>query len=68
MNASGHPTLLRMPQWLGRIEERVLDYPIDAYRIDQISRDWFSVIEVPTATRIYCGLGPVELLISPAPF
>jgi len=63
-----HPTLLRMPRWLGWIEERILPLPADAYRIDQIGRDWFAVVELPTARCVYSGIGPVEVIVSRAPF
>lgn len=65
---SDHPTLLRMPPWLGIVEERILPLPADAYRVDQVGRDWFAVVEVPTGARVYSGLGPVEVVVSRAPF
>lgn len=63
-----HPTLLLMPRWLGWTEERILPLSADAYRIDQIGRDWFAVVELPTARCVYSGIGPVEVVVSRAPF
>lgn len=68
MAAQNHPTLLRMPPWLGYPEEMALPLPPEAYTIREIQPDWWAVIEAPSGEWIYTGLGPVEVVQSPAPF
>lgn len=63
-----HPTLLRMPPWLGYPEERELPQPPEAYTVQQLAADWWAVVESTTGEWIYTGLGPVEVVRSPAPF
>ncbi|MBF5006822.1 hypothetical protein [Diaphorobacter caeni] len=63
-----HPTLLRMPRWLGYQEERTLPGEIGDYEVRQIQPDWLAVVRKADGARIYEGIGPVELLRSPAPF
>lgn len=62
-----YPTLLRMPPWLGFPEERVLPHPPQAYRVQQEQTDWFRVLG-PSGEEVYTGIGPVEVVASPAPF
>ncbi len=64
----GHPTLLRLPPWFGVPEELVLPLPADAYEIRERQREWFEVRERATEKLIYSGLGPVAVVVSPAPF
>nr|WP_315540224.1 hypothetical protein [uncultured Comamonas sp.] len=62
-----HPTLLRMPPWLGFPEERVLPLPPEAYTIEKADKDWWCVRDA-AGTLIYSGVGPVEVVRSPSPF
>lgn len=63
-----HPTLLRMPSWLGYTEERELPLVADAYEVSKVSDDWWQVKIRRTGETIYSGIGPVEVFRSPAPF
>ncbi|MBD9406251.1 hypothetical protein IB236_12960 [Acidovorax sp. ACV02] len=69
MNATDeHPTLLRMPPWLGFPEERKLPLAPDAYALKEVRPDWWEVRAACSGELIYSGLGPVEIVRSPAPF
>ncbi len=64
-----HPTLLRRPNPGGipsTIEEVLPGNPWD-YSILQVGDGW-SVKCLVNCEEVYAGLGPVELLRSPAPF
>lgn len=65
-----HPTLLRHPVLAPhRLQgEEVLPLPPDAYSVVQSEPGWWKVVEVATASTIYEGPGPVEVVRSPAPF
>lgn len=62
------PTLLRMPSWLGLgvHEERELQLPPVDYKVTPGDR--WTVTLLKTGETIYSGVGPVEVLRSPAPF
>lgn len=64
----GHPTLLMFPPWFGVREEAVLPLPADEYEIRERHPEWFEVRERATEKLIYSGLGPVAVVVSPAPF
>lgn len=68
MAAQNHPTLLRMPPWLGYPEERWLPLPPEAYTVREVQPDWWIVTEAGSSKPLYSGLGPVEVAQSPAPF
>ena len=63
-----HPTLLRMPPWLGIDEYAVLPGAPADYEIVQLRPGWLTVVRKADGQRIYTGVGPVELMRSPAPF
>lgn len=64
-----HPTLLRMPTWYGGMpDEIVLPLDVAAYRVDQVEPDRWTVSVQDTGEVIYRGIGPVEVVESPAPF
>lgn len=63
-----HPTLLNMPPWIGWPEVRILPLPVEAYVVRQKAPDWFEVRERDSGEMIYSGIGPVEVVRSPAPF
>lgn len=63
-----HPTLLRMPPWLGYPEERELPLEPEAYTITQLAPDWWAVTARGEDKPIYTGLGPIEITRSVAPF
>lgn len=64
-----HPTLLRMPSWLGpaTTEEIRLDLPPDGYEVTT-KGDRVRVVERATGQLVYAGVGPVEIVTSNAPF
>lgn len=64
-----HPTLLRMPTWYSRtaFEEMPLRLPRDAYAIATLG-DRVRVTERESGQLVYAGIGPVEIIESPAPF
>lgn len=64
-----HPTLLRMPSWLGQsvTEEIRLDLPPDGYEVTT-KGDRVRVVERATGQLVYAGIGPVEIITSSAPF
>ncbi len=62
-----HPTLLRFPSWLYTIkEEMVLPKPPETYTVTP--GEWWTVTDTSTGVVVYNGIGPVEVLLSPAPF
>lgn len=64
-----HPTLLRRPNPGGIpsiVEDVVPGNPWD-YSVLQVGDAW-SVTHLPNGEVVYAGLGPVEVLRSPAPF
>lgn len=64
-----HPALLRMPTWYSKtaFEEMPLNLPQDAYAITAIG-DRVRVTERASGQLVYAGIGPVEIIDSPAPF
>jgi hypothetical protein len=62
------PTILRMPSWLGLgiHEERELPLAPGDYKVTPGER--WAVTSLKTGETIYNGIGPVELVRSPAPF
>ncbi|WP_260602686.1 hypothetical protein [Variovorax sp. MHTC-1] len=62
------PTLLRMPSWLGvgLLEERELPLAPGDYKVTP--GDSWTVTLLKTGETIYSGIGPVEVIRSPAPF
>ena len=62
------PTLLRMPSWLGEgvIEEQELPLAPGDYKVTPGER--WTVTSLKTGELVYCGIGPVEVVRSPAPF
>lgn len=64
-----HPTLLRMPSWLGPsvTEEIRLDLPPDSYEVTT-NGDRVRVVERANGQLVYAGIGPVEIVTSKAPF
>lgn len=69
MTAQRHPTLLRMPSWLGPtvIEEIQLDLPPDNYEVTT-KGNRVRIVERTTGQLVYAGIGPVEIVASDAPF
>lgn len=66
-NLSPHPTLLRYPSWLVVVaEEQILPLPPEEYKVTP--GDWWSVRVRSTGELIYNGIGPVDVVRSPAPF
>lgn len=70
MNAPpDHPTLLRTPGAPGRMPcEIPLDFWPAAYRVVRSGPSEWTVSIPGTSSVIYQGPGPVEFLVSPAPF
>lgn len=62
------PTLLRMPSWLGLgiHEERELPLEVGDYKVTPGER--WTVTSLKTGDAVYSGIGPVEIVQSPAPF
>ncbi|WP_156370481.1 hypothetical protein [Acidovorax sp. Leaf84] len=64
-----HPTLLRTPGAPGRMPcEMPLDLWVSAYRVEQTGHNEWTVSIVGTRRVLYQGPGPIEFLVSPAPF
>lgn len=63
------PTLLRTPGAPGRMPcEIALDLWPSAYRVEQTAPDQWVVTVAHSGRVLYQGPGPVEFLVSPAPF
>ena len=62
------PTLLRMPSWLGEgvIDEQELPLAPGDYKVTPGER--WTVTCLKTGATVYRGIGPVEVVRSPAPF
>lgn len=70
-SALGHPTLLRVPAWYSdRIQDEiVLPLPPEEYDVvpgEGVNGRW--VVTSSSGAVVYNGIGPVEVLRSPAPF
>lgn len=71
MTLFGHPTLLRVPAWYSdRIQDEIL-LPLSPEEYDiapgeGINGRW--VVTSSSGAVVYNGIGPVEVLRSPAPF
>ena len=65
---SAHPTLLRMPSWLGLDIHEERELPLDPgdYKVTPGTR--WTVTALKTGETIYQGIGPVEVVRSRAPF
>jgi len=64
-----HPTLLRTPGAPGRMPSEIsLDFWPSVYNVEQIGPDEWTVTMGRSGHVIYRGPGPVEFLVSPAPF
>lgn len=64
-----HPTLLRTPGAPGRMPcEIPLDLWPVAYNVEQTGQNEWTVSIPGTGRVLYQGPGPVEFLVSPAPF
>lgn len=63
------PTLLRTPSWLGLdvLEEHELPLAPGDYKVTP-GKDRWTVTSLKTGETIYSGVGPVEVIRSPAPF
>lgn len=66
MTTQRHPTLLRMPSWLGPplTEELRLDLPPDGYEVTT-EGERVRVIERANGQLVYAGIGPVEIVATP---
>ena len=60
---TNHPTLLRMPPWLGISEVAILPGDPEDYEICQLRPDWLTVIRLADGKRVYTGIGPVEVSV-----
>jgi hypothetical protein len=49
-------------------DERVLPLEAAAYRVEQVDPDRWKVTVKHTGEVLYLGIGPVEVIESPAPF
>lgn len=68
-NAPPYPTLLRYPTWYGGMpDEMVLPLEPTAYLVEQVEGDRWKVTVKHTGEVLYRGIGPVEVIESPAPF
>lgn len=68
-NAIPYPTLLRTPTWYGGMpDEHVLPLEATAYVVEQVEPDRWKVSVKHTGEVLYRGIGPVEVVESPAPF
>ncbi len=67
--SNAHPTLLRIPAWYSELahDEVALPLPPDAYAVAQVDGCW-RVTVCGTSELIYAGNGPVEVVVSRAPF
>jgi len=62
------PTLLRVPSWLGKdvVEESQLPLTVGDYKVTPGDDVW-AVTCLRTGETVYRGIGPVEVVRSPAP-
>ncbi len=68
-NAVHYHTLLRYPTWYGGMpDEMVLPLEPTAYLVEQVEGDRWKVSVKHTGEVLYRGIGPVEVIESPAPF
>lgn len=68
-NPIPYPTLLRTPTWYGGMpNELVLPLEAAAYLVEQVEPDRWTVTVKHTGEVLYRGIGPVEVIESPAPF
>ena len=66
---TGYPTILRYPTWYGGMpDEMVLSLEPTAYAVERLDGDRWRVTVRHTGEQLYQGIGPVEVLASPAPF
>lgn len=64
-----YPTLLRVPTWYGGFpDEHILPLEPTAYKVEQTSADHWTVTLKHNGEVVYHGIGPVEVVESPAPF
>lgn len=64
-----YPTLLRTPtRHSGMPHELVLPLEAAAYLVEQVEPDHWAVKVKHTGGVLYRGIGPVEVVESPAPF
>lgn len=64
-----YPTLLRYPTWYGGTpDEMVLPLEPTAYSVEQTGPDRWKVAVRHTGEVLYHGIGPVDVVVSPAPF
>lgn len=64
-----YPTLLRTPtRYGGMPDELVLPLEAAAYLVVQVESDRWTVTVKHTDEVLYWGIGPVEVIESPAPF
>lgn len=63
------PALLRVPSWLGRdvVEEVQLPFTPGDYKVT-LGDDRWTVTCLQTGKQVYRGIGPVQVVRSPAPF
>lgn len=71
MSLFGHPTLLRVPAWYSDTirDEIVLPHPPEDYDIapaEGINGRW--IVTSSSGAVVYDGIGPVDIVRSPAPF
>lgn len=63
-----YPTLLRTPTWYGGVDEAVLPFEPKDYSVEQTGPDRWTVTVKSTGQVVYHGIGPAEVVESPAPF
>lgn len=67
-----HPTILRMPSWLGHSIHEEMELPLQPgdYKVTpgQTNAHRWTVTQVKDGQIVYQGIGPVEVVASPAPF
>jgi hypothetical protein len=62
------PTLLRMPSWLGLGIHEELELPLDPGDYKVTPGERWTVTSLKNGETVYSGIGPVEVVRSPAPF
>ena len=59
----------RFVQSFANDDEHILPLPADSYECAMSAeRGWWQVIAKETGERVYHGIGPVDVVVSPAPF